>query len=64
MYEALLAFKNACEEQGIRREQIEAVFYGNAARLIRTVLDAKRERGESAPEGGTLGSGCGVADAT
>jgi len=41
MYEALLALKNACEELGIGRDQVEAIVRGNAERLIRSVLEAK-----------------------
>ena len=46
IYEALLALKNVCEEMGIGRDQIEAMFHGNAERLIASVLDAKCNGGE------------------
>ena len=47
MYEALRAFKNACEQLGIGRAQVEAMFHDNAARLIQPVLDAKHARAET-----------------
>ncbi len=34
MYEALRALRQACEQNGIGREGVEAIFHGNAARLI------------------------------
>ncbi|MCF6286354.1 MAG: amidohydrolase [Candidatus Hydrogenedentes bacterium] len=34
MYEALRAFKDACTELGVGAEDVEKMFYGNAARLI------------------------------
>ena len=46
MYEALRAIRDTCDELGVGREQVEAMFYGNAERLIRSVLDAKHARGE------------------
>lgn len=46
MYEAMKALKDVCEEMGITREQVEAMFCGNAERLIGEVLEAKRLRGE------------------
>ena len=46
MYEALRALRNCCEELGIRREQVEAIFHGNAERLVESVIAAKRRRGE------------------
>jgi hypothetical protein len=36
MYEELLAFRQAAEATGLGREDIEDIFYGNAARLIAT----------------------------
>ena len=51
MYEALRAIRGVCEELGIAREQIEAMFYGNAERLIRRVLDAKEKNGGDARHG-------------
>jgi len=42
MYEALRALKVACEDLGLGRDAVEAVFHGNADRLIRSVLDARR----------------------
>ncbi len=41
MYEALRAIKNACEELGLSRNDVEAIFCGNADRLIASVLEAK-----------------------
>ena len=46
MYEALQALKSVCEELGISRRQVEGMFHDNAERLIQSVLDAKRARGE------------------
>lgn len=34
MYEALKAFKDACQEVGVGREDVERMFYGNARRLM------------------------------
>lgn len=34
MYEALLALKNACNDLKLTREQVEAILYGNALRLV------------------------------
>ena len=34
LYEALRALRQACEQLGLTRGQVEAVFYGNAQRLI------------------------------
>jgi hypothetical protein len=39
MYEALRALKEACEGLGLAREDIEALFYTNAQRLIGSILD-------------------------
>ncbi len=36
MYEALRAIRQACKDLGLGREEVEALFYGNAERLIRT----------------------------
>lgn len=42
MYEGLLAIKQACQELGLTdRGTVEALFYGNAARLIRSVVSRK-----------------------
>jgi hypothetical protein len=42
MYEDLRAIKQACQELGIvENEQIEAIFYGNAAKLIKGILARK-----------------------
>lgn len=37
MYEALRALKTACDELGLAREDVEAIFRGNAQRLISSV---------------------------
>ena len=37
MYEALAALKRACDELGLAREDVEAIFSGNARRLIDSV---------------------------
>ncbi len=42
MYEALLAIKQACNQVGLDRSQIEAIFHGNARRVIASV----QKRGE------------------
>jgi uncharacterized protein len=42
MYEALRALREACQQAGIDRAGVEAIFSGNARRLIESVL--KRER--------------------
>jgi len=42
MYEALRALRSVCEELGIGRQEVEAIFYGNARRLIESVLAAKK----------------------
>ena len=34
MYEALRAIRQACEAVGVEREQVEAIFHGNAERLL------------------------------
>ena len=36
MYEALRAIRQACEQLGLGRDAVEAVFHGNATRLIET----------------------------
>ena len=41
MYEALKAIKEVSRELALTRQQVEAMFYGNAKRLIQRVLDAK-----------------------
>ena len=46
IYEALLTLKKLFEEFGLGRESVEAVFHGNAERLLASVLEAKRGRGE------------------
>jgi len=38
MYEALRALRQACTELGVGREGVEAIFQGNAERLIESVL--------------------------
>ena len=37
MYEALRALKEACDELGLAREDVEAILYGNAQRLIDSI---------------------------
>jgi len=37
MYEALRALKTACDDLGLERENVEAILYGNARRLVDTV---------------------------
>ncbi|MBN1555304.1 MAG: amidohydrolase family protein [Phycisphaerae bacterium] len=37
MYEALQAFRDACSQLQLSREEIESIFYTNAERLLRTV---------------------------
>jgi len=44
MYEAFRAVKSACDEVGVGPDGIEAMFCGNAERLVRSVLDAKTRR--------------------
>ena len=44
MYEALRTIKQVCDELGQGADAIRAIFHDNAARLIRSVLDAKAER--------------------
>lgn len=41
MYEALRALKEICQELGLEKGDVEAIFCGNAERLIRSVLEAK-----------------------
>ncbi len=41
MYEALRALKRVCQELRLSRQQVEAMFQGNAQRLIESVLAAK-----------------------
>jgi len=38
MYEALLGIKQACEGLALPRDQIEAIFHGNAERLVASIL--------------------------
>ena len=45
-YEALKTLKDVCEELRVGREGVQAIFHDNARRLIQSVLDAKRARGE------------------
>jgi hypothetical protein len=47
MYEALKAIKEVSAELGLTRKQIEAVFYGNARRLIDEVVSRKAEAGKA-----------------
>ncbi len=44
MYEALKAFKDACDDLGLGQEAIEAVMHGNARRLIDAVVERKDTR--------------------
>jgi len=44
MYEGLRAIRGACEALGLGREEVERLFYGNAERLIGSVLEAKASR--------------------
>jgi len=41
IYEALRAIKEVCQELGLKKEDVEAIFGGNAERLIRSVLAVK-----------------------
>lgn len=41
MYEALRALKDACRQLGLDRDQVEAIFHGNAMRLIDRVSKSK-----------------------
>ena len=41
MYEGLRAIRQACEVLEVGRRDVESLFYGNAARLIGAVLEAK-----------------------
>ncbi len=44
MYEDLRAIKQACEDLGINsRADIESIFYGNARRLLRHILERKQQ---------------------
>ncbi|MCA9439466.1 MAG: hypothetical protein KC964_01575, partial [Candidatus Omnitrophica bacterium] len=38
MYEALKAMKEACDSLGIGKTEIEAMFFGNANRVIQEIL--------------------------
>lgn len=51
MYEALRAFKESCEALGIGREDVEAMFSGNAQRFIDDIL--KRKQGPRGPNTAT-----------
>jgi len=42
MYEALRAIKAACDELGLGRKEVEAIFHENAGRLISTVTLRKK----------------------
>jgi len=44
MYEAIKAIKDTCEELGLGPDAVEAIFHGNAERLIAGVLEAKATR--------------------
>ena len=41
MYEDLKAIRDMCEEFGLAHRQVDAIFYGNADRLVRRALQAK-----------------------
>lgn len=43
MYEALFSLRGACEELGLARTEVEAMFHDNAERLIGSVLAAKAD---------------------
>ena len=45
MYEAMKATRDVCEELGVSRHGVEGIFFGNADRLIRGILEAKTARG-------------------
>ena len=47
MYEALRAIRQACRQLGFGREEVEAIFHGNAARLCATQEHATAHRGLS-----------------
>jgi Amidohydrolase len=42
MYEALRALKEACEKCRLRRDEVEAIFFGNAQRLIDSIHSARK----------------------
>ncbi len=46
MYEALRTIRRVGEELGIGPEQVEAIFHGNAERLIGSILAEKSKRGK------------------
>ena len=46
MYEALRAIRGACDGLGLGREHVEALFHGNAQRLLDTVVTAKQQTAE------------------
>jgi len=43
MYEALKALKDACERDGVSRQGVEDIFFGNADRLIESANSGRRE---------------------
>ena len=42
MYEALKALRVACDDLGLGRESVEAIFHGNASRLIEGILRTEK----------------------
>jgi uncharacterized protein len=44
MYEALRAIKQACEAVQLRRDEVEAIFHGNAQRLIDAIPSAAKRQ--------------------
>ena len=42
MYEALRALRQACEACRLGRDEVEAIFFGNAERLVHSVLSRQR----------------------
>lgn len=49
MYEALKAFKEACEDVCVGPEAVEQMFYGNARRLIDDIVARKDKRQPASP---------------
>ena len=47
MYEALKAIRGACEDLQLSRQDVEAIFFTNARRLVDSVLSGKASWGES-----------------
>jgi predicted TIM-barrel fold metal-dependent hydrolase len=43
MYEALKALKDACSQVGVGKEGVEAMFFGNADRLMGEILNRKQQ---------------------